>query len=83
MPNKFFRSKPNHTVTFDIDDSGIIENGHIRSRRVDSENLTRNTVTLTDDSILSVSKPIPKGEEPVVLHKVAFGLGAWTGFSGT
>ena len=42
-----YRDTPHHTVTFDIDDSGLIENGFTRSH-VDSKNLTRNTFTLTE-----------------------------------
>ena len=37
----------NHTATFDIDDSGVIENG-FTSCHVDPKNPTRNTFTLTD-----------------------------------
>ena len=42
-----YQDTPNHTVTFDIDDSGITENGFICSR-VDPEGLTGNTVPLTN-----------------------------------
>ena len=42
-----YQDTPNHTATFEIDDSGIIDNGSTRSS-VDTENLTSNTFTLTD-----------------------------------
>ena len=42
-----YQDTPNHTVTFDIDDSAIIENGFTRSH-VDPDSLTENTVTLTN-----------------------------------
>ena len=42
-----YQDTSNHTVTFDIDDSGIIENGFIRSH-ADSKNLTGNMFTLTN-----------------------------------
>ena len=44
-----YQDTPNHTVTFDIDDSGIIENG-FTCIRVKPENLTGNTHTLTNTS---------------------------------
>ena len=42
-----YQDTPNHAVTFDVDDSGLVENGFTRSY-VDPENLTANTFTLTD-----------------------------------
>ena len=42
-----YQDTSNHTVTFDIDDSGIIENGFIRSH-ADPKNLTGNMFTLTN-----------------------------------
>ena len=42
-----YQDKSNHTVTFDIDYSGLIENG-FTSSHVDPENPTRNTFTLTN-----------------------------------
>ena len=43
-----YQDTPNHTlVTFDIDDSGVIENGFTHSH-VDPESLAGNTVTLTN-----------------------------------
>ena len=42
-----YQDTPNHTVTFDIDDSAIIENGFTHSY-VDPESLTGNAVTLTN-----------------------------------
>ena len=42
-----YQDTPNHTVTFEIDDSVIIENGFICSH-VDPTNLARNTFTLTN-----------------------------------
>ena len=38
----------NHAVTFDIDDSGVIENGLFTSSDVDPKNPTGNTYTLTN-----------------------------------
>ena len=43
-----YQDTPNHTVTFDIDDSGIIENGFTSCTYVNPKNLTGNTVTLTN-----------------------------------
>ena len=48
-----YQDTPNHTVTFDIDDSGIIENG-FTCTHVKPENLTGNTLTLTNTSPLCV-----------------------------
>ena len=42
-----YQDTSNHTVTFDIDDSGVIENG-FSSSHVDSKNLTGNMFTLTN-----------------------------------
>ena len=42
-----YQDTPNHKVTFDIDDSGIIENGYIRLR-VGPKGLTGNSFTLTN-----------------------------------
>ena len=42
-----YQDTPNHTVTFEIDDSATIENGFTCSH-VDPTNLTRNTFTLTN-----------------------------------
>ena len=42
-----YQDSPNHTTTFDIDDSGIIENGFTRSD-VYPKNLTGNTFTVTN-----------------------------------
>ena len=42
-----YQDTPNHTVTFDVDDSEIIENGFTYSCG-DSENLSGNTFTLTN-----------------------------------
>ena len=42
-----YQDASNNAVTFDFDDSGIIENGYIRSH-VDPENFTGNTFTLTN-----------------------------------
>src|SRR5438128_5304518 len=43
-----YQDTPNHTlVTFDIDDSGIIENGFTHTH-VDPESLAGNTITLTN-----------------------------------
>ena len=44
-----YQDTPNHTVTFDIDDSGIIENG-FTCTHVNPNNLTGNTLTLTNTS---------------------------------
>ena len=41
-----YQDTSNHTVTFDIDDSGVIENGF--TSHVDPKNPTRKTFTLTD-----------------------------------
>ena len=41
-----YQDTSNHTVTFDIDDSGVIENGFISSHAIPED--TGNTVTLTD-----------------------------------
>ena len=48
-----YQDTPNHTVTFDIDDTGLIGNGFARSC-VDPESLTGNTVTLTNSNPFSV-----------------------------
>ena len=42
-----YQDTPNHTVTFDIDDGGIIENG-FTCTHVNPKNLTGNTLTLTN-----------------------------------
>ena len=44
-----YQDKPNHTVTFDIDDGGIIGNG-FTCTHVNPKNLTGNTFTLTNTS---------------------------------
>ena len=43
-----YQDAPNHTVTFDIDDSGIIANGFTRSRVEPLNGPTGNTFTLTN-----------------------------------
>ena len=43
-----YQDTPNHTVTFDIDDSGITENGFTCSNIVDPRGLTGNTFSLTN-----------------------------------
>ena len=43
-----YQDTPNHTVTFDIDDSAIIKNGFTCSRAAWPRNLTGNTFTLTN-----------------------------------
>ena len=48
-----YQDTPNHTVTFDIDDSGIIEN-RFTCTHVKPENLTGNTLMLTNTSPLCV-----------------------------
>ena len=49
----------NHAVTFDIDDSGVMENG-FTSWNVDPKNLTRNTFTLTNINPLCVKSYFEK-----------------------
>ena len=59
----------NHTVTFDIDDSGLIENGFTCSH-VDPRNLTGNTFTLTNANPFCVTYSEERGNSR---FKVAFG----------
>ena len=47
-----YQDTPNQTVTFDIDDSAVIENGFTRSL---ATNLTGNTVTLTNAKPLCIT----------------------------
>ena len=54
-----YQDTSNHTVTFDIDDSGVIENGFIS--HVDPTNLTRNTFTLTNTNPFCVKAYFNQG----------------------
>ena len=64
-----YQDTPNHTVTFDIDDSGLIENGFTCSH-VDPRNLTGNTFTLTNANPFCVTYSEERGNSR---FKVAFG----------
>ena len=55
-----YQDTSNHTVTFDIDDSGLIENG-FTSSHVDPENPTRNTFTLSNSNPFCVKTYFAEG----------------------
>ena len=64
-----YQDTPNHTVTFDIDDGGIIENG-FTCTHVNPKNLTGNTLTLTNTNPFCVKTYFEQGNSR---FKVDFG----------
>ena len=66
-----YQDAPNHAVTFELDDSGLIENGFTRSC-VDPKDLTENPISLTNANPFCIKSY--SDEQGKHCFNVAFGL---------